>query len=114
MPREQQVCSQPLGQRLKELGVKQESFLSWHYLSVDDRWDLNITGVAPKVVSAFTVAELGLLLPVGSYSLYSRNKQCFVALPPFEFRDRIEEQEAHTEADARAKLLIAVRSLAPL
>jgi hypothetical protein len=63
MPLEQQVCSHELAKRLAELGVRQESVFWW----VDRR--LRYTGGrashAPLQggIAAFTVAELGEMLP---------------------------------------------------
>jgi hypothetical protein len=71
-----QVCSLELAKRLKELGVKQESIFYW-CLDQDDRYGglppyytiqynkrLSQSFYYPKdQISAFTVAELGHLLP---------------------------------------------------
>jgi hypothetical protein len=78
MKLEQQVCSLDLAKRLKELGVKQESYFHW-YQGFRAEWHLGDTGemmnhavdvgqmTAPQFVSAsasaFTVAELGEMLP---------------------------------------------------
>lgn len=60
-----QVVSLELAKRLKEVGVKQESLFS--YLRYDDGHQELIYGNAPKGnsywTSAFTVAELGEMLP---------------------------------------------------
>ena len=74
MKLEQQVCSLELAQKLKELGVKQESLFYWTYSNMFG----NITFYLqyfPEIeggydglendVSAFTVAELGEMLPEG-------------------------------------------------
>jgi hypothetical protein len=71
---EEQVCSLELSKKLKELGVKQESFYHWHYqvyTHEDFKWKLidsskfsYITYLSKEnFISAFTVAELGELLP---------------------------------------------------
>jgi hypothetical protein len=76
IPLEKQVCSLDLAKRLKELEVKQESLLYWgNYLangscrvlprqggSLDwsDGWDLKDW---QEIAAAFTVAELGEMLP---------------------------------------------------
>jgi len=116
---EDQVCSLELSQELKELGVKQESL--WYWVSfhnnsstvpyevlnqlvyVDDveefieRSYLEILGKC----SAFTVAELGEMLP--TYLKYQK----------WEFSYRIEYDvkngcgvQEKNEANARAKMLI--------
>jgi len=73
MKLEDQVCSLELAKRLKELGVKQESYFYW--ISDEDENFVVPTGTydwgdwpgyekfEPKY-SAFTVAELGEMLPV--------------------------------------------------
>ena len=68
MPLEHQVCSHELAKRLAELGVRQESVFWW----VDGK--LTYTGGrashAPQQggIAAFTVAELGEMLPDESSS----------------------------------------------
>ncbi len=70
MKLEQQVCNLELAKKLKELGVKQESYFTWvHWRddSEDDGWDVyhfdNPSHTMGVDYSAFTVAELGELLP---------------------------------------------------
>lgn len=112
MKLEDQVTSLELSKRLKELGVKQESYFEWSFYMdcmesdchekhwiVTDKNGGNIGGR----ISAFTVAELGEMLP--SY---------FKIFPLHSSRVGTESnarficggQEAKTEADARAKMLI--------
>lgn len=70
MKLEDQVVSLELSQRLKELGVQQESLFYWCEKASrfeDPRWvilDEDEAGIGNSLVaSAFTVAELGELLP---------------------------------------------------
>lgn len=61
MEPEEQVCSQPLAERLCDLGVKQASWHYWRLPSKEDGWEL--WDKAPQTdswrcYSAFTVAEL--------------------------------------------------------
>ena len=92
-----QVCSLELSKRLKELGIKQASLFCWYHPSSmasgrkptedewkDDTWLLGSTlhlyeAVGKQghprswfmgCVSAFTVAELGEMLPVGALGAY--------------------------------------------
>lgn len=60
-----QVCSLELAKRLKELGVKQESHFWWHKDEPEDDYELSDYGGSSgwRHYSAFTVAELGALLP---------------------------------------------------
>jgi hypothetical protein len=62
---EDQVVSLELAKRLKELNVKQESQFYWTAIPGND-WILNFIEIGIPVAehySAFTVAELGFLLP---------------------------------------------------
>jgi hypothetical protein len=76
MKLEQQVCSLDLAKRLKELGVKQESYFYWATYKLDkpDKSFKNgiflthtlgrfANSLIIPVASAFTVAELGEMLP---------------------------------------------------
>jgi hypothetical protein len=64
MTLENQVCSLPFAQRLKELGVKQESYFHWRLRKAWGIWnDCEESECAyssfTDECSAFTVAELG-------------------------------------------------------
>lgn len=69
MELEKQVCSFALAKRLKKFGVKQESYFVWVNTDFDEevqwfiRSTLGDTDPNPDAVSAFTVAELGEILP---------------------------------------------------
>lgn len=110
-----QVCSLELAKKLKKLGVKQES-LFFH----DDQGRIIYWGVEPKecMYSAFTVAELGEILP---WRVQKENRfyvlECEKGGKPWywvnyeygETRDVDFDcwtEESNTEADARAKMLI--------
>lgn len=73
-----QVCTLDQAKRLKELGINQEAYFSWFYATDRDdipslnkasRHDCAMCGhpITPYFaeVSAWTVAELGLMLPCG-------------------------------------------------
>lgn len=73
---ENQVCSLDLSKKLKDLGLKQESVFYW-YQSLGQEWllpyidynhyetDIKIfLQRNPEAISAFTVAELGEILPI--------------------------------------------------
>ncbi len=113
MKLENQVCSLKLAKRLKELGVKQESLYYWvekhgEYLlrNINQKGDWDDTNWR-KSYSAFTISELGELLPVGFH--IDKYKDLFrigggqiyldTDVEPYDF-------EAKTEANARAKMLI--------
>src|SRR5439155_13694049 len=65
IPLEKQVCSLDLAKRLKELGVRQESLFIWNYYPHTDGYKLQYNPDYGSVlnISAFTVAELGEMLP---------------------------------------------------
>src|SRR5262252_9202184 len=62
---EQQCVSLELAKRLKELGVKQESVWGWMQESVSKQYWLGLSDDKKTfaVASAFTVSELGEMLP---------------------------------------------------
>ncbi len=117
MTLENQVCSLELAKRLKELGVKQESFCYWITNTNGHnpwlKWRKNVdcpceffTTANVKVrYSAFTVAELGEMLPPSvrvNKEFDDKNEKIFyVGLHHGDWRI-----SADTEADARAKMLI--------
>ena len=111
MKLQDQVISLKYAQKLKKLGVKQESIWYW----IKDRKDKDIESnyelwlgetlkpweVDKEIVySAFTVAELGEMLPLGYASW--RNPNDFMC----ESGNEELEQRDNTEANARAKMLI--------
>ena len=130
MELEKQVCSLELAEKLKDLGVPQDSIFYWV------RSDLGNMGVQYvkafvhqrrppdtdtfEYLSAFTVAELGEMFPTtiydqsGEYFLnlgatsenikYGNTREFTVSYVGIE-KDIIHIHE-HTEADARAKILI--------
>ena len=121
MPIEQQVCSYELAKRLEELGVRQESVFWWVDRKVTYTGGRTLHAPLQGGVAAFTVAELGAMLPddliipakngklhthwlrFGRYRGAGHRFWC--AYPGGTARTNLEER-AHTEADARAKLLI--------
>jgi hypothetical protein len=105
MKLEDQVCSMELSKRLKELGVKQESYFIWAKESLIPRLSLMPLDenqlLEPYICSAFTVAELGEIsfVMVQSYKSFKDHWEC--VYDPLEIGF-----VAKTEADARAKMLI--------
>ena len=133
MKLQDQVSSLELSKRLKELGVKQESFWCW----VEDErkstefpagWILENTQSIKSInivdfYSAFTVAELGEMLPeelrkdnvhlslliqkihIGNKKFpdYGKWGVCYLNMPS---SSNVLHSEVDTEADARAKMLI--------
>lgn len=134
MKLQDQVCSLELAKRLKELGVKQDSLFYWRtfwnrYKEVEP--EIKDTNTVFSVGdegwyitrSAYTVAELGEMLPADYRGYESFNGEMTeydtegMAFKTYKIKDKwiceafeedidIEETEADTEADARAKMLI--------
>lgn len=130
MTLELQVTSLALSQRLKDLGVAQESYFTWHHIGSNkdgDLWVVQNEGDAEtdsRYISAFTVAELGELLPRTvnvplkdgrkrkdshriTYAIwengFQENYKCGLNHNSAIF---YHNEFANTEADARAKMLI--------
>jgi hypothetical protein len=120
MKLEKQVTSLELAQKLKELSVEQNSLFKW-FISPEG-WKIvpqtEDTGllICP---SAFTVAELGEMLPaliepsssiIGYLSTYKRQVPSANKLWGINYQNYNERvvcyENADTEADARAKMLI--------
>jgi hypothetical protein len=123
---EEQVCSFGLARRLKELGVKQES-LWWWTLDMDvwklldnDQFNFIAKQVSekkgrkmPDHARAFTVAELGEMMPSWIESHKSpTDRDAGNILPGWSTENTLmvqgepKYQHANTEANARAKMLI--------
>lgn len=120
---EQQVCSLEISKRLKELGVKQESLFVHTRMRTTDPYQVTTLSEAGEwkyydfenTYSAFTVAELGEMLPdsisfeekLYVINIYKLGNEWIV-----EFEDNENELKTHTsyqadtEADARGKMLI--------
>ena len=128
MKLENQVVCRELSQEIEKLGVKQESIWYWWYddpcSSKEDpayghygEWKLvktNAGGIGMKYISAFTVAELGEMLPddclprrkTNSLKRYQWHSTFCYPNPKKQGAFLIEDFIADTEADCRAKMLI--------
>ncbi len=111
---QQQVCSLELARKLKELGVKQESLFYWQQHYQEMKGDVSASSFkitqtktesekGMRCFSAFTVAELGEMLP--QYSSFTKVED-FLWEGYEQINGNIEEYSGTTEADARAKMLI--------
>lgn len=103
MKLERQVVSLELAQKLKKFGVKQESLFGWYGYSVLPTNDeLEVASADNGIgISAFTVAELGEILPQRVSSYRYERWTCTMTNP-----SEMITYTADTEADARAKMLI--------
>jgi len=124
MKLEQQVVSLDLTKRMKELGAPQESIF-WHIGVKNDvdetTWDIRLKGPRDTVfgievsenIPAYTVAELGEMLPEGFTSSKRRQGmgyECFLFQNNPDMSPVIQaHQYADTEADARAKMWIYLK-----
>ena len=107
MKLEKQVVSLELAKKLKELGVKQESYFGWVY---DPYWGPNhfVTSNSDDYnweYSAFTVAELGEMLSKGTLAWW-QNTRDEHGDPNWVYSYGAVSVSAKTEADARAKMLV--------
>lgn len=122
MKLENQVCSLELAQKLKSLGVKQESLFCWQYFEPtpakyhDPEYRLKFCEHKPdketywEHVSAFTCSELGDMLPMEYMSIKYGGDRWFGvkqgALWEFEMIKYPDPIVSNLEADCRAKILI--------
>lgn len=142
MKLEDQVCSLELSKRLKELGVKQESLFYWGISEFEtDKPEITLyrsqgeldsdkdisklfgvwsysdveIGSFKDTHSAFTVAELGEMLPkrlVGDHPLWYLTVHCndnYYSVDFETFNGKIQKQfgcQDRNEANARAEMLI--------
>lgn len=119
MKLEQQVCSLEYAKRLKELGVGQESLFWWvEYTDghgKEESWSVENNRAGYKqFISAFTVAELGEMLPNNVNKYHWRgNKTDKGKAYEIKYRRLVNHKlevlrikRDVTEANARAKMLI--------
>ena len=107
MQLEQQVCSLELAKWLKELGVKQESTFSWCRGDDAATFGIGYSSVTAQAYvrefySAFTVAELGEMLPDRYLDEIKRLVDRWFFPEEYDVLGNMQ----FTEADARAKMLI--------
>jgi len=129
----QQVCSLKYARKLQELGVKQDSLFYWISIGILNNkhvgWRLELSHncnceeplIAQEYYSAYTVAELGELLPFKIYSnpipnpfelkinkLENKWEVYYLAYESRELNntDLCPTINANTEANARASMLI--------
>lgn len=133
LPLDKQVVSLPIAKKLKELGCKQKSSFFWvrgfrrernakagkwiyiedenYYLCPKEGWQLHYEKHRCHHVSAYTVAELGEMLPKevrGNYLQICRSFDdgWFVGYGDHMNLNGFKVEDGKTEADARGKMLI--------
>jgi len=121
MQLQNQVSSLEFSKKLKELGVKQESLFYWiklydgtiilnHSLmrehSVAGDLYQQFPSVKSNKYSAFTVAELGEMLPRDYMSFHNSIGKWFCEDLDTFIQPEYKANDYNTEADARAKMLI--------
>lgn len=114
MKLEHQVVSLELAKRLKELGVKQEGLFAWteqkEKLFTIGGWDANGNAADRYIVkqyAAFTVAELGEILPYGVQQIKDSAHHWYMNYQWY--RDEVHDNHdlrEQTQADALANMLI--------
>lgn len=110
------VCDLKLSKKIKELGVEQESLFYWWRYCEDVEFELIYTKPEEIVeyFSAFTVAELGMLLPnKNEIGWFSEQVACLTSWVCRLWELNIDHVAtfhdmffADTEASARAKMFI--------
>lgn len=110
MKLEDQVCSLEYSRKLKELGVEQESIFRWQ-----DVIGWSVTGLKkeyieknntnPENYSAFTVSELGEMLPEMCGTVRIGNEWEGLCDKGSLIKG-LDSVASNTEADARAKIII--------
>ena len=112
MKLEQQVVSLELAKKLKELGFEQESLFYWHLETNTVVYLGTILGKDSVAfyISAYTVAELGKMLPQGFFTAKGKKWRSWFSDTDnaFEWKDsdQYDPIDMDNEADARAKMLI--------
>lgn len=104
MKLEQQVTSLEISKKLKELGVKQDSYFRWCERADKMGWYIEKSQQFQEGFSAFTVAELGEMLPEGFASDRADGEGRIYWVT--DNSSEIQSISAETEADARGKMLI--------
>ena len=110
MKLESQVCNLALATGLKALGVKQESLFQWSDLAevpIVVRFHEN-REKPDHYWCAFTVAELGEMLPKGFVSMPTYSGRPWLCANTTKKSDLYNAIYAETEADARAWLLVDI------
>ena len=103
-----QVSSLEPSLRLRNLGIKQKSLFNL-YQMVNGNWRIRLGKLDNEIhtntcISAFTVAELGEILPYTAMGAYL---MCFKGKEDWSCSYGVEKTcRASTEADARAQMLI--------
>ncbi len=114
MKQKDQVCNWELAQKLEELGVEQDSLWYWikngKELIDKQTYEFKETMRSDNTdCSAFTVAELGKLLPpdIGTFKNNQGDWNCVFLWPRFiEYNPCKIKSNEDTEADTRAKMLV--------
>jgi len=110
----QQVVSLELSKRLKELGVKQESYFAWIEGDIWNKTDQSeyetpFTPPRTEWISAFTVAELGeIIWSMSELYRVHVNSRTTISCGIVE-SGMWKHFDADTEADAKAKMLVYLK-----
>lgn len=101
MKLENQVTSLELSRKLKELGVEQVGLWVWHN-KIGGGYKLKANEFSPSTIHAYTVAELGEMLPryVDTKKGYSDRQPYWIC------KMGVYTVKADNEAEARGQLLV--------
>lgn len=117
---EQQVVSLELAKKMKELGFEQDSLFAYYnnpyhgYVGAKQLlWEYKEEGYSQKEFCcfAYTVAELGEMLPASYYSIYFKFAKTWYCDKAMDEQPNCnyDNTKSETEADARAKMLIYLK-----
>lgn len=118
MKLQNQCCTRQQGERLEELGVKGTPMFCHCYVSVDSEnstvailptgFELNIPDLGTTwIAPAFTVAELGVMLPTGYDTMRISTKVEATMWQGYDLEgNEFTEEPFNTEAECRAAMLI--------
>jgi len=106
---EEQVCNKELAIKLHKLHVTKPSLFYWEWTGATkiERWENGKPDYCEDNICAYTVAELGEMLPTGLWSGKQNDEKIVCWNQTFQTTlDEDIEFYGDTEADARAKMLI--------
>lgn len=109
---EKYVSNRELSEKLQKLGVIQESWLYWHKCGGYRKWELTRIKSDIECYSAFTIGELGEMLPNkievdnGKLVMLDKGKTVIYTQHIGHRFEWLYFKIADTEANARAKMLI--------
>lgn len=107
MPLEKQVTSLELSKKLENLGVKQDSlFYHDNHSEYGEGWLITQEPESDEYISAFTVAELGELLPAHIQCDKYQSSKYLWSMSWNDMKGESHNENANTEVEARGLMLV--------